>query len=199
MRLAEYFELSVLGTGKLLRKEVDQQSALGLEIQGYLNRGELAPDVVIVDLVENWLLAHPKGWVLDGFPRTLAQAKAADKMIGVDPPQIVIFLEMTHSSVLSRVSSRRECVECRSVFSTTGANQKCPICGGLLQEFSDDSIEAMLNQYSNFSEYTAEVFDYYQDQNRVIRINGEQDSDSVFSDILNQLKEFQADGQTKEK
>ncbi|MEO1856097.1 MAG: nucleoside monophosphate kinase [Rubritalea sp.] len=186
-RLQNLLNLPTLGTGKLLRKEVELGTQLGLEVESYLSSGAYVPDALIMELVKNWMARHSEsGWLLDGFPRTLAQAEALEVDVSFQAPTLAIALEVPQHELEQRIASRRECADCGATVSVGPSNEKnCKECGGLLESRADDDLENFRRRFANYSELTQPLFDYYAANGKLLTINGSGTSDEVFAVINN--------------
>lgn len=188
-RIQELLGVDTLGTGALLRREVDSGSELGQEVESYLNRGAYVPDALILSLVKSWLGEQADaGWLLDGFPRTLAQAEALDSDADIQSPTLAIALDVPKADLERRIISRRECVDCgATVTVSSAADQSCDDCGGVLEQRSDDHLENFRARYANYSELTEPLFDYYAAQGKLLAVDGSLSPDDVFAVISNHL------------
>ena len=176
--MAEYikgsFKLDHISTGDMLREEIKKGSELGKSAETYMNKGELVPDKVILGMIEQRLQAKSakKGIMLDGFPRNIAQAKALDKVAGID---VVILLEATRELVIERALNRRICADCGEVYSAKlHKGRTCDKCGGRLIKRDDDNAETINKRFDVFEESTAPLIDYYKKKDIVAIINADQ-------------------------
>lgn len=185
-KLAQELNLSFLSTGKQLRREVEAGSELGREAEGYLAQGQYVPDSLALAIALKWLRKATGGWVLDGFPRTLAQAQELDDFLKQRAQRMkAILLEIHTAELERRVRERRECVSC----SWTGTREQaeemgsCPSCGGKLVYRSDDNLQNFRNRHQAFVELTGPVIDYYDSSQRLQRVNGLGSVEAVFETV----------------
>lgn len=186
--ITELLGIPNLGTGNILRKEVESQTDLGKQVEGYLTRGEYVPDALILEMVRGWLVEQADGWLLDGFPRTLAQAEALEDLNGVEAPTLAIALDVGREEIEKRMMGRRECEDCGNT--VTVKDEKfldCPHCGGALRKRSDDVLESFKVRFANYEELTLPLFDYYEAKGNLLRVNGSFLPDAVFQSIKNHL------------
>ncbi len=176
-------EYSCLGTGQVLRDEVHSGSELGVLIESYLNRGAYVPDQLIMRMVFQWLDNQVSGnWLLDGFPRTMAQAKALEDY-GYTP-DVVIGIDVDQMSLEERILSRLICSSCSATHSRNIVGSgSCPDCGGVLQVRSDDGIANFRNRFKNFQQFTMPLYDFYESKRMLIRVDGSHSPAEVFRHI----------------
>jgi len=160
-----------LSTGDVLRDEVDRETPIGRRVAGFLARGELVPDDVMGEVVAARLRARDRELVvLDGFPRTLAQAQLLDGLLG-GGPDLVIELFVPRIAVVERLRSRRICAPCG--LTTTGtAGEQCPRCGDPLTVRSDDAPEAIAQRLLAYDRETEPVLDHYAALGRLVTTDG---------------------------
>jgi adenylate kinase len=190
-RVQDLLGVPTLGTGKLLRKEVESGSKLGLEVEGYLNSGAYVPDVLIMELVKAWMAKRPEsGWLLDGFPRTLAQAEALESDVSFQTPTLAIALDVPQRELEQRIISRRECADCGATVSVSSPDeQNCHECNGPLVSRADDDLENFRRRYANYCELTQPLFDYYASKGKLLSVDGTASPEDVFGVINNHLSE----------
>lgn len=186
-RIKALLDIPDLGTGSLLRREVESGSELGEEVRGYLERGAYVPDELIMKLVQAWLDEHKEsGWLLDGFPRTIAQAQALEHDPAFQAPDVAIALDVPRHELERRISSRRECTQCGATVSVSSDSEVCSECGsGDLISRADDDLENFRRRFVNYKEQTHPLFDYYAAQGKLLVVNGMHSPDEVFAVIQN--------------
>lgn len=178
VKLSQRFAIPHISTGDMLRAEVKAKTALGLQAQLAMEKGELISDSLIIKMVEKRIElddARTRGFILDGFPRTLSQAKSLDEMLSPQEIDMVINLEVPTSVVLKRIASRRVCVDCQAVYSLAKPprfNWTCDLCGGEVLQREDDTEEAILRRLVLYEEETAPLIEYYQERNKLHRVSG---------------------------
>lgn len=187
-RLLEKYELPQISTGDILRQAVQDGTALGIEAKKFMDSGKLVPDALIMGLIEERLdkPEYQKGWVLDGFPRTLAQAEGLVGLLEKLGKSLthVIVLDVPSSVIVARIVGRRSCPKCGNVhhvtFSPPQVEGVCDKCGGELIQRSDDTEEKVLVRQKAFEAETASVVPFFEPNGIVHRIDGNQDAGTVF-------------------
>lgn len=189
--IAQKYEIPKLSTGDLLRESVANETSLGKEAKGYMNRGELVPDAVVVGLVEEKLSSPEcqKGFLLDGFPRTEAQADQLSSYLastgkGLDQ---VVYFSLSKDEIIRRISGRRSCPECKAVYHLESVPPKhagiCDVCGKSLIQRNDDKPETVESRLAVYQEQTAPLVEYYKTRN----ILGELDGAGLVSAVQERL------------
>jgi adenylate kinase len=194
-RLSRILGLPHVAAGDLLRAVRAQDTPLGHTARQYMDAGQLVPDDVTIQIIEQ-RLAQPDaqdGVILDGFPRTLSQARALDELFarhhdGSKEDEIVLYLKASREVVLERMKGRWICQQCGSVYhipnvAPTEAGQ-CDVCGAPLFQRSDETPEIQAKRYEVYEHDTLPMVDYYRQRGILVEINGEQDVESVTRDIL---------------
>lgn len=187
-RIAARYGIAHISTGDMLRAERRAKTPLGLAAQGYIDKGELVPDSVIIDMVRDRLQQPDcvKGFLLDGFPRTVQQA---DSLAGITAVDAVIDLEVPFAALVDRISGRRVCPDCGGAFHTSihqaGA---CPQCGGLLYQREDDKQETVKNRLLVYQQQTEPLIAYYQQKGLLREVDGSRPMDEVFAAIVAALE-----------
>jgi adenylate kinase len=176
--LGKRYPLVTLSTGNMLRAEVAAETPLGLQAKAAIESGQLVGDDVIIALVRNRLEQMPKdhGFLLDGFPRTAAQAAALDEMLRElhRPLTVVVQPILEHDEVVRRMSSRRECRSCNAPYTVTAEQPMthCPSCQGELFQRRDDRPEVILKRLAIYEEQTAPLAAYYQKASLLAPVDG---------------------------
>jgi adenylate kinase len=190
-RLVERYGIPQISTGDLLREHVRTGTALGKDAKAIMERGELVPDKLVCDMVElrSALQDCDRGFVLDGFPRTVEQAKWLDGVLakrsfgGQSLPPIVIDFEVSYNQLFQRLTGRRSCPTCGRIynvyFQPPRVPDTCDIDGTKLVTRKDDSEEAIAVRLKNYEAQTRPLTDYYRRQGRLHVIDGEQPTDAV--------------------
>lgn len=196
-KIVEKFHVNHISTGDIFRSEIGKGTTLGLEAKGYMDKGLLVPDEVVNNMVKSYLekLEDKKnGFLLDGYPRTLDQAKAFDALaqgseLAIDK---VIALEIDFDKLAGRVTGRRLCKECGEIFHVVSHPSKaegvCDVCGGALYQRKDDTVESLTVRLEEYSSQTAPVLEYYEAQGIVDKIDASQPIENVWSDTLKALE-----------
>ena len=185
-KMIETYEIPQISTGDILRAAVKAGTPLGLEAKRYMDAGELVPDEVVIGLVKS-RLAEPdtaKGFILDGFPRTTAQAEALDVELESLGKTIdsAIAITVDPEVIVARLTSRRTCREC-GTSTTTGAGDACAKCGGELYQRDDDNEATVRNRLDVYARSTAPLVDYYGSKGVLHEIDGDRPVDVVFADV----------------
>ena len=196
--IIEKFNIPHISTGDMFRDQIARKTELGMAAQGYMNRGELVPDSITISFVKERLLQEDcrNGYLLDGFPRNAAQAETFMEMLkendlGLDA---VIYLDVDFSKLIKRVTGRRICKDCKSVyhveFSPSKVEGKCDKCGGELYQRSDDTEVSLKQRLTAYSEETMPVIEYFDKLGYVKRIDANQDIEKVSADLFEILGEI---------
>ena len=190
-RLQRDFQLPYIATGNMLRENVEEGTDLGKEAQRYMDKGDLVPDDVIVEMVAERLQQEDAqdGFILDGFPRTVPQAEALDKQLSDLGRRItaVLLLDVPDDELERRLSGRRVCVKkghnYHVEFDPPKREDVCDQDGSRLIQRDDDKPEVVRNRLKTYHEKTAPVIDYYDDQGLLKRIDGTRDPSDVHDHI----------------
>jgi adenylate kinase len=192
-RLARHLRIPQISTGDILRSEVQADSDLGRRAQEIMNRGELVPDDVILDMVRKRLTENDavRGAILDGFPRTIPQAQALDTMLpdlGLPAPRVVS-IEVPQEIIVERLSSRRVCTTCGATFSLTMNPQaveqhRCPQGEPNIILRDDDQPETVLQRLRVYEEKTQPLINYYRKSGALRQVSGVGTEDEVFARVL---------------
>jgi len=181
--LAEKLNLQHISTGQAFRKEIEKKTELGQKIEESLNAGNLAPDEITIEIVKKRLAEEDceKGWILDGFPRTLAQAKALDEFAKID---FVIDFAVPEEVSIERISARRECKSCGAIFGLAqGQPEKCTVCSGEVARRDDQDPEVIKKRLDVYNKQTQPLLDYYKPKNILYIIDGNRPVQEIFSEL----------------
>lgn len=189
------FEIMHISTGDLLRSEVKNSTVLGLEAKKYMDAGKLVPDEVVIGMVENCIASDKcaNGYLLDGFPRTLAQAEALNEITEKHnkPVELVINLEVDFEALKERITGRRLCKHCGAIYHIATKPSKtegiCDICGGNLYQRSDDTEEQLKIRLQEHEKNTKPALDFYRKKGIVLDVAASRLVDEVFGDIKQAL------------
>lgn len=197
-QLADNFELPHISTGDIFRLNIKEGTELGKKAQGYMDKGELVPDELVCDLVADRLVKEDcqKGYILDGFPRTIPQAIALDEILtkngaaGIDK---AVNIEVPDISIIKRMSGRRACINCGATYHMEYMAPKkadeCDTCGGEIILREDDKPETVRRRLEVYREQTAPLLDYYQKQGKLVSVDGTCEIDDVYKDIVAKVGE----------
>lgn len=185
--LAEKLNMVHIASGDLFRNAIEEATELGMQAKSYVERGELVPDKLTTKMVLERMSSPDSklGAILDGFPRTLAQAEALDETLAKQAEAIdkVIFIRVSEQELLRRLSGRWVCRSCQSVYHTVSSppkvKGKCDRCGGELYQRTDDKSEAVKIRLQVYFAQTAPLIDYYTATGKLIEVDGEGDAGVV--------------------
>ena len=187
-RLTKYFELEHLSTGDMLRTEVSKATELSLVIKKYMDKGDLVPDHLIIDMIKGRVV-NTTGFLLDGFPRTLKQARALDTALDVcnQPLDAVLYFEVNIDELIERLSKRLICQSCFLTYNliTSPPMLKgiCDSCSGTVAWRTDDKPESIKHRMSVFDDQTFPLIEYYKRGDLLKKIDATGDLDEVFRRI----------------
>jgi adenylate kinase len=198
--VAERFHIPQIATGDILRDAVRNRSVLGLKANAFMVKGELVPDELVIRIIEDRLMQRDcaKGFLLDGFPRTVVQAEALERMLGKRGLALdhVINIEIETGELIKRLMGRRTCSRCSAMFHLLFNPPKkegfCDQCGGSLYERDDDKEETIRSRLEVYSQQTEPVIQYYASQGLIRSINGVGHIDDIFHRILEAIEEREA-------
>lgn len=192
--LSERFNIPHIATGDLLRVAVKNQTPLGLKAKGYMDAGNLVPDDLIISLIREVLDGAPahNGFILDGFPRTTAQAEAlCDLFNTMSISDVrVVSLRVDREKILDRFANRRTCKSCLRVYNVTSlpaGTTACPACGGELYQREDDKPETVRRRMQVYLDTTKPLKDFFRKRNMFIEVDGMKDIQQVTEEILDKL------------
>ncbi len=196
-KLLEYFELTHISTGNIYREEIKKNSAIGIEAKKYIAEGNLVPDDMTNDIVKKVISTHkyPKGFMLDGYPRTASQADALDLMLKDLNIKLtaVINVDVKDEVLLHRMAGRRVCSNCGNTYHVDYhppiKKGICDYCGHQLIQREDDLEESVMNRLSIYNKKTKPLLDHYQRLGILMVIDGGKTSDEVFKEITSKLGE----------
>lgn len=187
VRLSRHFVVPHISTGDMLRAAVREGTELGKMAKAIIDAGGLVGDDIMVGLVAERIEADDariRGYILDGFPRTVAQAEALDEITKKRPIDAAIDLDVPRELVLARLSARRVCRDCGANYQATGAETgqwTCDNCGGDVVQRDDDTPEAINRRLDLYETQTQPLMDYYGATNRLVRVDGVGAPDEVFA------------------
>lgn len=196
-KVVEHFQIPHISTGDMFRSAMKEETPLGLEAKSYMDRGELVPDEVTIGIVNDRLAKDDckKGFLLDGFPRTVAQAEALENILGLSDRKIdhVIYIEVSRNLLLTRLTGRRICKDCGATYHTefnpTETEGVCDKCGGELYQREDDNEETVAIRLDVNIKQQQSLLDFYRELGYLRTVQGEQQIEQVFQDIANLLRE----------
>ena len=186
--LKEKFGYIHISTGDMLREAINSGSEIGKEVKNIIDKGELVSDDLIIKLVKDKLTSFEgKPFILDGFPRTLNQAKSLDEILTDD--YIVIYLDLDESEAINRITGRLTC-NCGKSYNVNIDKLKpkvdgiCDNCGSILIKRDDDNVESFKVRFKTFLDNTDSILKYYEDKEKLIKIDVNKDVQDIFESIL---------------
>lgn len=193
-RLAEHFGIPHISTGDMLRSAVREGTEFGQQAKQIMDAGDLVPDEVMLGIVQE-RLAEPdaeSGWLLDGFPRTLQQARDLVALVGEDHIDLAIDLDVPEDVVVERISSRRVCSNCGAIYSTSNPPSNgttCDRCGGEVVHRDDDTEEAVRHRLELYAQQTVPAVEWFAELGRLVRVDGDAAPDTVTEELLSVISE----------
>ena len=195
--VSAHLRIPHISTGDMFRAAIANETPTGLEAKRYIDLGQLVPDSVVIDMVRERLSESDcaGGYLLDGFPRTVEQAEALDRICA---PDAVVDIDVPDERLLARLTGRRVCRKCSGTFHITKLADEnvCPVCGGDVYQRDDDKPSTISNRLKVYHEQTAPLIGYYSEQGKLRRIDvaslatvdGDSRPEDVFKAILTSLE-----------
>ncbi|MEE1319417.1 MAG: adenylate kinase [Ruminococcus sp.] len=186
--LCEHFGIPTISTGNMIREALKNGTEMGLKAKAFMDEGKLVPDEVVIGIVKERLSEDDckKGFILDGFPRTIPQAEALDEM-GIDI-QYVINIDIADERIVNRMSGRRVCEGCGRPFHLVNLKPQkdgiCDDCGGTLVQRKDDHPDTVLARLAVYHKETEPLVDYYEKQGKLVNVPGVDDVVTTTNAIL---------------
>ncbi len=190
VRLSRHFVVPHISTGDMLRAAVREGTDLGWAAKQVMDSGGLVSDDIMIGIVRERLAAPDamtRGYILDGFPRTIEQADALDQITAERPIDVVLDLNVPREIVLERISSRRVCRDCGTNYTALGNDPEpwiCDVCGGDVEQRGDDTPESVNRRLDLYEEQTFPLIKHYTDQGRLAVVNGIGHPDAVFDRLV---------------
>ena len=187
-KISDELKLPHIDTGGLIREAIVNKTELGIKAQQFVESGKLVPDQLVIDLIREKLIVlkdrNYKGFILDGFPRTIPQANALKTLLEELKLELtcVLNIQATESLLVKRLSSRRLCSNknCGAIFNLISKKpkeeNKCDVCGSALYQRKDDTEEAAKERLNEYHNKTAPLEKYYREQNKLVDIDGTKDT-----------------------
>ena len=190
--MVDKWNIPQISTGDILRAAVREGTTLGVEAKGFMDRGELVPDRVVIGIIAERLKEEDaaNGFILDGFPRTIPQAEALQQiLVGLDRAiDHVISIEVEDEELVTRLTGRRMCKECGDsfhvVFNPSSNEGTCDRCSGELYQRDDDKEETIRQRLAVYSEQTQPLIAHYEKQGNLRRIPGTGSIENIFSRVI---------------
>lgn len=194
VRLSKELGIPHISTGDLFRDNLSRNTALGQKAKSYMESGKLVPDEVVLEMLFD-RVSRPdcqKGYLLDGFPRTIPQAEALDKQLSKSDQIIALDLKVKDELIVKRISGRLTCKAGGHIqnkyFSAPKKEGVCDTCQGELVQRADDSAEVVQERLRVYHEQTEPLISYYQKKGVLKQVNGENDPETVYKDLMQNLK-----------
>lgn len=187
--LKKIYNIPVISSGDIIRENINNQTRLGKIFQSFVQNGDLVPDEIIVELVKDRLNCPDtkNGYILDGFPRTIAQAKVLSEFQNITK---VICLNASYETIVKRSLSRRICPKCNAIYNTTTySDTKCKTCGVELITRKDDNEQTIKNRFEGYQNETKPLIDFYKKLNILIEVDANGSASEVTNITLSKLNE----------
>jgi adenylate kinase len=200
VRLSHHYVVPHVSTGDMLRGEVKSKTPLGERAQSLMDKGELIPDEMVMEMVRARLSERDtkgRGFILDGCPRTTAQAEELDEIVHPFGLDLVIDLQVPTALVMKRLASRRVCVDCGANYSTAAppmVNWTCDVCGGEVVQREDDTEEAIQRRLNLYEAETAPLISWYTKRDVLVSINGTGSPDAVTRRVVGAIDDQRQKG-----
>lgn len=196
-KIIEKYRIPHISTGDIFRKNIKEGTPLGKRAQEYMNKGELVPDDLVIEIALDRLTEADceKGFLLDGFPRTVDQAEALDEFLTGEGKKVdfVLDIDVPKAELLSRLVGRRVCKDCGATYHIVNIPSKkegiCDKCGGQLYQRADDVAETVENRVEVYNSQTKPLVAYYEKAKNIIHLDGTIGLDTTFSQIVKLLGE----------
>ncbi|MBQ8526562.1 MAG: adenylate kinase [Clostridia bacterium] len=190
-KICEKYNIPTISTGAIIRNAIRNATDIGKQAKSLIDKGLLVPDEVVIGIIKE-RLAEPdckNGFILDGFPRTIAQAEALETMgISIDK---ALSIEVPDEVILDRLGGRRECSECGATyhvhFNPSKDGDKCEKCGGALITRPDDCEETIMSRLKVYHETTEVLKEFYENKGKLVKIDGDRDVEEITKDVLDSL------------
>ena len=197
VKIVEKYGIPHISTGDIFRENIKIGTELGKKAQAYMNRGELVPDDLVIEIATDRLAKDDckNGFLLDGFPRTVYQAEKLDEFLAGHGGKIdkVLDIAVGKDELITRLTGRRVCKACGASFHVVNIPPKkegvCDYCGGELIQRADDNLETVTNRIDVYESQTKPLIDYYEKAGNIAHIDGTTGLDNVFADIVKALGE----------
>ena len=197
-KTSEHYKLPHISTGDILRENIHNNTPLGIKAKSYMTRGELVPDELLITIIRD-RLSRPdcsKGFLLDGYPRTIHQADALQMILTESDRKldVVLNIEVGEEELIKRLSGRRVCSVCGAtyhmVFNPPRKDEVCDVCEGKLYQREDDKPGAVRNRLIVYKKQTQPLIEYYSKKDILRTIDGEKDIHQIFEDIRRVLDKY---------
>ncbi|MCK5615433.1 adenylate kinase [Candidatus Pacearchaeota archaeon] len=194
-KIAAHFKIPKISTGEILRDEIKNNTDLGKTAKEYMDKGDLVPDEIVIGMLKNKLEAdeNKDGYILDGFPRTIDQAKALDELAKIE---VVVNMKASHETIIERISNRITCTKCQAIFNLKFVKPQkegiCDKCGAELYQREDQKPEVVKERLEVYDRKTAPLVDFYKDKGIEIDVQCDGEVDEVHKRILSAIQDYLA-------
>lgn len=187
--ITDKYDLPHISTGDIFRENIKNKTPLGIKVKAIMDSGNLCPDDLTIEMVKD-RLSQPdceKGYMLDGFPRNLYQAQALEE---ISSPELVIEIDVDVKKIEHRIKGRKSCPKCGSSYHVDfiGKNKTCLNCGETLIVRKDDNPETVKERLEVYFSQTQPLISYYEEQGKLVKINGDQTKEKVFEEVVKVLE-----------
>lgn len=192
-RLVNYYKLTYIATGDMLREQISKGTELGRNMKNVISEGRLVPDDLIIEIVKNRIQEDDckNGFILDGFPRTQVQADRLNELVGTITK--AIYINVPDDILLQRISIRESCPKCgasfHKIFNPPKVSGVCNECGTALVQRKDDNFETGKSRLKTFHDTSEPLIDYYRSKNLLLEVNGLEEIDTITNTIIQELGE----------
>ena len=200
-RLATEGGIPQISTGEILRDAIKLGTPLGIQAKSFMEAGNLVPDDVVIGIIRDRLSRSDgaDGFILDGFPRTVAQAQALDRMLldsGAGGIDYVVNFEAPNQEIISRLSGRRTCPDCQAVYHVEHApprqEGRCDKCGAALVQRTDDKPDTIAARLKVYDQQTSPLVDYYRERGLLRQLNATAPIDSVYRNLRSLVQDMKS-------
>ena len=195
--LSKHYKIPHISTGDILREQVKDNTELGQEAKGYMQKGELVPDNIVIKMVIKRIENEDakRGFILDGFPRNVNQAKELDRELSSSHKEIdlAVYLETSERVIVDRLAGRRICKDCQAVYHIKNMPPEkdgiCDRCGGKLYQREDDRPQTIRNRLKVYKKEIQTLMDYYKDSNKLYIVSGDLSAKALFNRLIKVFSE----------
>ncbi len=196
-KIAEKYKVPHISTGDILRENIGNNTTLGIKAKSYMSRGELVPDELLITIIKDRLSRQDceKGFLLDGYPRTIPQADALSMILTESNKKIdvVLNIDVDDDELIRRLSGRRMCkcgASYHMIFNPPEVDEICNLCKGKLYQRDDDKEDAIKNRLIVYKKQTEPLIEYYNNKGLLKAIDGGKEISEIFEDIIKVLKKY---------
>ena len=194
--ISEKWNIPAVSTGDMLRAAVKEGTEMGVTAKSYMDAGQLVPDEVVIGIIKDYLSSDKcaNGFILDGFPRSIPQAEALEKMgVKIDA---ALSIEVADEKIVERMSGRRICSSCGAsyhvVYNPPKTADVCDVCSSALYTRADDAAETVLNRLQTYHSVTEPLKDFYAERNILICVEGQEKVEDTTACVMKALSKFEA-------